>query len=83
MPRSTMNAVMPLWLLARSTAGEDEEMVGDVGQGDPDLGAVEDVVVAVAAGSGLEIGRVGADARLGQAEVASFSPAPAAPERCF
>ena len=47
---------------------EDQEMVGEVGEGDPDLLAVEPVGVAVAAGRGLEVARVGADARLGQAE---------------
>ena len=47
---------------------EDEEMVGDVRQRDPDLLAVEPVRVAVASGGGLEVGGVGPDAGLGQPE---------------
>ena len=47
---------------------EDQEVVGEVGQGDPDLLAVEPVGVAVAPGGGLQVGGVGADARFGQPE---------------
>ena len=42
-PRSSRNAVTPLWLFERSTRGEHEEVVGDVGQADPQLLAVEPV----------------------------------------
>ena len=49
-PRSSMNAVTPLCFFDRSTGREDQEMVGEVRQGDPDLLAVEPVGVAVAAG---------------------------------
>ena len=54
--------------LAAVDAGEDEDVVGRVGQADPDLRPVEDVAVAVAPGRAGEVGRIGADARLGQAE---------------
>ena len=57
-----------LVLLGAVDAGEDQEVVGEIGQPDPELLAVEAVGRAVAAGRGLEIGGIGADAWLGQAE---------------
>ncbi len=57
-----------LVLLRPVDAGEDEEVVGEVGQGDPHLLAVEPVDVAVAAGGRRQVAGVRADARLGQAE---------------
>ena len=48
----------------RVGAGEHEHPVGVVRAGGPDLLAVDDVVVAVADGAGLERGEVGAGARL-------------------
>ncbi len=48
--------------------GEDQEVVGDVGQADPDLGAVEDVRVAVTTGGRGQAGGVGAGTGLGQPE---------------
>ena len=48
--------------------GEDEEVVGDVGEADPDLLAVEHVGVAVAASGRGEVAGVRADARLREAE---------------
>src|SRR5690606_7598525 len=48
--------------------GEDQEVVGCIGQADPDLGAVEQVAVAVAAGGGRQVGGIRADAGLGEAE---------------
>ena len=39
----------PLVALRAVDGGEDEEVVGGVGQADPDLAAVEDVPIAVAA----------------------------------
>jgi len=55
-------------LLRPVERGEEEEMVGHVAQADPDLGAVEDVRVALATGCRLEVGRVRPDARLGKGE---------------
>src|SRR5262249_41866349 len=46
-------------------AHEAEHVVGDMGAGGPDLGAVDDVVVAVAHRARLEAGEVGARAGLG------------------
>ena len=46
--------------------GEDQEGVGGIGQADPDLAAVEEVSVAVAARGGREVGGIAADAGLGQ-----------------
>ena len=43
-------------------------MVGNIGQADPDFGAIEDIVVAVLASGGRDVARVGACARLGEAE---------------
>src|SRR5687768_6896854 len=43
-------------------------MVGYIGEADPDFGAVENVRVAVLAGCGGDVARVGTGARLGQAE---------------
>src|SRR6185436_10787175 len=48
--------------------GEDEEVVRDVGQADPDLLAVEDVRVAVAASGRGEVARVRAYARFRESE---------------
>ena len=50
--------------------GEDGEDLGDAAVGDPDLGAVEDVVLAVGAelGAGLDAAGVGAGGRLGEGE---------------
>ena len=48
-------------------ADEAEHLVGAVAAGGPDFLAVDDVVVAVADGAGLERGEVGAAARLGVA----------------
>ena len=52
---------------SRVGAYEGEDGVGGVGGGGPDLLAVEDEVVAVADGAGLEGGEVGAGAGLGVA----------------
>ena len=49
-------------------AGEDEEVIGGVAQADPDLRAVEDVAIAVAARRAGQLAGVGADPRLGEAE---------------
>ena len=55
--------------LCRVGAGEDEAEIRPVGPGDEHLGAVDDPVVAVAHGAGLDrAGRVGAARGLGQAE---------------
>ena len=51
----------------RVRAGEHEHPVGEVGAGGPDLLAVDDVVVAVADGAGLEAGEVAAGAGLAEA----------------
>ena len=48
-------------------AGEQDHPVGVLGAGGPDLLAVDDVVVAVADGAGLEGGEVGAGAGLAEA----------------
>ena len=48
--------------------GEDHEHVGHVAIGDEDLGAVEDIVVAVQLGLGLALGGVGTGVGFGQAE---------------
>ena len=57
-----------LVLLRAVDRREDEEMVGDVGEADPDLLAVESIGRAVAAGGRLEVAGVRPDARLGQPE---------------
>ena len=48
--------------------GKDQEVVGDVGEADPDLAAVQDVAAVDAPGGGLEVRGVGSDVGLGQAE---------------
>ena len=48
--------------------GEDEEVIGDIGQADPDLLAVEDVQIAVAAGRRSEVAGIRPDARLREPE---------------
>ena len=53
---------------------EDQEVVGQVGQADPDLGAGEDVGVALPAGGRPQVGRVGPSARLRQRERAELCP---------
>ena len=57
-----------LVLLAPVDRGEDQEVVGDVRQRDPDLLAVEPVRVAVSASRRLEVPGVRPDAGLGQPE---------------
>ena len=57
-----------LVLLRPVDRGEHEEVVGEVGQADPDLLAVEAVGAAVAPGRRREVAGVGPDAGLGQAE---------------
>ena len=52
--------------------GEDHEHVGHVAVGDEDLGAVEDIVVAVQLGLGLALGGVGTGVGFGQAEGADL-----------
>ncbi len=52
----------------RVRLGEEQEVVGHVRQADPHLLAVEDVVVAFAAGGGAERGHIGARAGLAQRE---------------
>ena len=59
------DALVPLRAI---DAGEDEEVIGGVAQADPDLRAVEDVAIAVAARRAGQLAGVGADARLGEAE---------------
>ena len=54
-------------LLALVLGGEDDVDVGDAAVGDEALGAVENVVVAVADGGGGDVGDVGAGLRLGEA----------------
>ena len=62
---SSMNMVMPLCFgRIRVGAGGEPAPVGEVAAGGPDLLAVDDVVVAIADGAGLEGGEVGAGARL-------------------
>src|SRR5207237_199471 len=48
--------------------GEDEEVVRDVGEADPLLLAVQDVGIAIAPGSRVEIAGIRPDARLRQPE---------------
>ena len=48
-------------------AGEEEDVVGVLGLGRPDLLAVDDPLVAVEHGGGLEPGEVGAGVGLGEA----------------
>ncbi len=48
--------------------GKDQEVVGDVGEADPDLAAVQDVAAVDSPGGGLEVRGVGSDVGLGQAE---------------
>src|SRR5687767_851876 len=56
-------------VLLRAVEGcEDEKVVGDVGQADPDFRAVEDVGVAVFAGCCRDVAGVGTGSRLGQSE---------------
>ena len=57
-----------LVLLRAVDRGEDQEVIGDVRERDPDLLAVEPVDVAVATGGRLQVPGIRADARLGQAE---------------
>ena len=47
--------------------GEDHEEAGNRRVGDPGLGAVEDVLIALAHGRGEDAGHIGAGGRLGQA----------------
>jgi hypothetical protein len=55
-------------LLLRRRAREQQHQVGVFGAAGPDLLAVDDVVVAIAFGRGLQRRRVGAAGRLGDAE---------------
>src|SRR5262249_54486755 len=59
-------------------AHQAEHVVGDVRAGRPDLGAVDDVVLAVAHRARLEAGEIGARARLGialaEGDVARHDP---------
>src|SRR5690606_359640 len=55
-------------------AGEEQDDVGPGAVGDEHLGAVDDVVVAVAHRAGGEPAGVGAGARLGEAEAADVLP---------
>ena len=57
-PRSTMKAVMPLCPCALIDRGEDQEVIGGIGQADPDLAAVQEVAVAVAARGGGQVGGI-------------------------
>ena len=59
------HALVPLGAV---DGGEDQKMVGDVGDGDPDLLAVEPVGVAVTPGGGREVRGVRPDPGFGQAE---------------
>ena len=60
----------PVWsrffFFSWSRPGEDEEVVGHVGERDPHLLAVQNVVVALAHRGRLDPDRVGAGVRLGQ-----------------
>ena len=69
----TRNAVMPLCLFARSVIAKTRHHVRLRAVGDPVLGAVEDVAVAVAHGDGALLGRVGAGLGLGEREAARAS----------
>ena len=51
----------------RVGAHQQEHLVGEVGAGGPDLRAVDDVVIAVEHGLGLQAREVGAGVRLGVA----------------
>ena len=62
----------PLVLLLQVDAGEDQGDIRVGAVGDEDLVAVEDVVVAVAAGRGAYPGRIAAGARLGEGEAAEL-----------
>ena len=69
---STMNAVMPSCLAPRSIAvgvgaEQEEAPLGEVGGRDPDLLAVDDVLVAVADRGRAQVGEVGAGLRLAEA----------------
>ncbi len=48
--------------------GENDVEAGDAAVGDPGFGAVQDVVIAIADGAGLDSGSVGAGLRFGEAE---------------
>ena len=69
--RSTMKALMPegsrCFFFSRSRPGEDEEVVGDVGQRDPHLLAGQEVAVAFLDRDRLDAAHVAARGRLGQA----------------
>ncbi len=54
--------------LAWRRAGEQQEEIGMLGAGGPDLLAVDDVVVALAHRGGAQVERVGARGRFGDAE---------------
>ena len=68
--RSTMNALMPdgsrCFFFSRSAPGEDEEVVGDVGERDPHLLAGQEVAIAALDRDGLDAAHVAAGRRLGQ-----------------
>ena len=64
--RQAVGALRRLFL--RRGAREQQHQVGMFGAAGPDLLAVDDVVVAVALGGGLQRGGVGAAGRLGDAE---------------
>ena len=66
--RSTMKAVIPLWPLLRSTLAKTRTWSAVSARLIQILRAVEDVAVAVPPGGAGEVRRIGADARLGQAE---------------
>ena len=61
-----MKAAETVVLLRAVDDGEDQEVVGNVGQRDPHLGAVEDVVIAIAHDGRLDRTGVGTGVRLGQ-----------------
>src|SRR4051794_21203012 len=60
-------------MLFRAVDGrENEEVIGDIGQGDPHLGAVENVMIAVTDDGGLDRTGIGASIRLGETEGCDF-----------
>src|SRR3989442_5859324 len=59
-------AVVPALLLLLVGPGEDDEVVGDVGEADPHLLAVEDVTVALAHRGGLDADRIAPRVGLGE-----------------
>ena len=69
-----MKQVMPLCFSSRSVCAQTSAISAHATVRDEDLGAVEDVAVAVFSGGGGHGGRVGAGYRLGEAITAQDFP---------